>query len=41
LELEQVLPDKLPADSQDLTDPLLLEPKEAEVLDAAPGQTRL
>jgi len=41
VELQDVLPDKLPADSDDLTDPLLLEPKEAEVLDAAPGQTRL
>ena len=41
VELQDVLPDKLSADSDDLTDPLLLEPKEAEVLDAASGQTRL
>ena len=41
LELEQVLPDKLPADSQDLTDALLREADEAKMLDPAPDDTRL
>jgi hypothetical protein len=41
VDLGEVLPDKLPADTDDLTDPLLRQPGEAEVLDAAPGDRRL
>ena len=41
VDLGEVLPDKLPADADDLTDPLLRQPGEAEVLDAAPGDRRL
>jgi len=41
LELEQVLPDKLPADAQDLTDALLTEADKAQVLDAPAQDSEL
>lgn len=41
VDLGEVLPDKLPANTDDLTDPLLRQPSQAEVLDPAPSDRRL